>query len=70
MPASPATQRSWSDESKYWDARNPTEHHTDPLCRVGRWIPTDSLHRGSTHAGRPCAACAEGDGEGALLFAI
>jgi hypothetical protein len=70
MPASPATKRSWSDASKYWDARSPTEYHTDPLCHVGRWIPADSLHRGSTHAGRPCATCSEDDGEGALLFAI
>jgi hypothetical protein len=72
MPASAAQRRPRNDASKYWDARTPTEYHTDPLCRIGRWIPDDALYRGRTHAGRPCGVCAEGDdeGEGALLFAI
>jgi hypothetical protein len=69
MPASLAPNQP-ADESRYWDGRDPTEYHTDPLCRIGRWIPENALYRGDTHAGRPCEACADGGGEGALLFAI
>jgi len=72
MPASLAPTPSSSEVSKYWDQRHPVEYHTDPNCRVGRWIPVVSVARGDTHAGRPCASCVEHDEDATvtLLFAI
>jgi len=71
MPASPAPKRPASVQPKYWDRRHPTEYHTDPDCRVGRWIPSASRYESSTHAGRRCESCAEDRRDYVpLLFAI
>ena len=45
---------------KYQDLRDKSRYHTDPQCPIGKKIPGQFIHPGSSSNARLCKTCASG----------
>jgi hypothetical protein len=68
---SAALEQPDAQELVYSDVRDTSVYHVDPRCRIGRWIPLESIHTYRDVDASLCSECLEPSGDThSIVFAF